>query len=171
MRRAALILALLASPAAAEVVTSDAGFVTTNVANVTAPPAEVWAALIAPARYWNPQHSYSGQAASMTMEARAGGCFCEALADGGSVEHMRVVMVMPRRTLRLSGGLGPMQSEGVAGSLTWQVELAEDGGTRITQTYVVGGNMRMDRTEIARGVDMVLREELERLAALFPRPR
>lgn len=171
MRRAALLFALLASPAAAEVVTSDAGFVTTNSATVPAAPAQVWAALIAPARYWNPQHSYSGQAASMTIEARAGGCFCEALADGGSVEHMRVVMVMPNRTLRLSGGLGPLQSEGLVGSLTWQLEPAEGGGTRITQTYVVGGNMRMDRAVIAPGVDMVLREQLERLAALFPRPR
>ena len=170
MRRAALILALLASPSSAEVVTSDAGFVSTNSATVAAPPAEVWAALIAPARYWNPQHSYSGQAASMTLEARAGGCFCEVLADGGSVEHMRVVMVMPRRTLRLAGGLGPLQGEGLAGSLTWQLEAAE-GGTRITQTYVVGGNMRMDRAAMAPGVDMVLREQLERLAALFPQRR
>ena len=169
MRRAALLLALLASPAAAEVVTSDAGFVITNRATVAAPPAEVWAALITPARYWNPQHSYSGQARNMTLEARAGGCFCEALADGGSVEHMLVVMVMPNRTLRLSGGLGPLQSEGLAGALTWQLEPAE-GGTRITQTYVVGGNMRMDRAVVAPGVDMVLREQLERLAALFPRP-
>jgi len=170
MRRAFLLFALLAAPAGAEVVTSDAGFVITNQATAAAPPAQVWAALIAPARYWNPAHSYSGQAGALTLEARAGGCFCEALPEGGSVEHMRVVMVMPNRTLRLSGGLGPLQSEGLAGALTWQLEPFE-GGTRITQTYVVGGNMRLDRAVIAPAVDGVLREQLTRLAALFPAAR
>jgi hypothetical protein len=83
---------------------------------------------------------------------------------------MRVVMVMPNRTLRLSGGLGPLQSEGLAGALTWQLEPVE-GGTRITQTYIVGGNMRLDRAAIAPAVDGVLREQLTRLAALFPDAR
>jgi len=158
------------APAAAEVTINDQGFTTRNVVTIAAPPAQVWAALVAPARYWDPAHSYSSVAANLTLEPRAGGCFCEALEGGGSVEHMRVVMVMPNRTLRLSGALGPLQSEGLAGALTWQLEAA-DGGTRVTQTYVVGGNMRHDRAAIGPGVDAVLREQLTRLAALFPRAR
>lgn len=166
----ALLCFTAAAPAGAEVVTSDAGFVTTNSAVIAAPPAEIWAALIAPARYWNPEHSYSGVAANFSLEARAGGCFCEALENGGSIEHMRVVLVQPGQALRLVGGLGPLQSEGAAGALTWRLEPAP-GGTRLTQTYVVGGNMRFDRAATAPIVDRVLREQLTRLAALFPAAR
>lgn len=168
MRHIILLAALsaIAAPAAAEVTTSDHGFVVRNNATVTAPPAEVWAALIQPSRYWNPEHSYSGNGANLTLEPRAGGCFCEALPDGGSVEHLRVTMVQPNRMLRLSGALGPLGTEGLAGGLTWQLEPA-DGGTRVTQTYVVGGNMRFDRATIAPAVEGALREQLTRLAALF----
>lgn len=169
MRPIVLLAALsaIAAPAVAEVTTSDQGFVVRNSATVAAAPAEVWAALVQPSRYWNPEHSYSGNGANLTLEPRAGGCFCETLPDGGSVEHLRVTMVQPNRLLRLSGALGPLGTEGLAGGLTWQLEPA-DGGTRITQAYVVGGNMRFDRATIAPAVDGVLREQLTRLAALFP---
>ncbi len=168
MRGLVVALSLIAVPAAAEVTTSDNGFVARNTALIAAPPAEVWAALVQPSRYWNPAHSYSGQSANLSLEARAGGCFCETLAYGGSVEHLRVTMVQPNRLLRLSGALGPLGTEGLAGGLSWQLEAA-DGGTRVTQTYVVGGNMRFERATIAPAVDGVLREQLERLAALFRR--
>ena len=80
---------------------------------------------------------------------------------------MRVVMVQPNQMLRLTGALGPLQSEGLAGALTWQLEESE-GGTRITQTYSVGGHMQFDRETLAPVVDGVVREQLDRLAALFP---
>lgn len=156
----------LASPVAAEVTISDTGFATSNTVTVAASPAEVWAALVEPSRYWNGDHSWSGEAANFSMEPRAGGCFCEALPNDGSVEHMRVIMVQPGQMLRLAGALGPLQSEGLAGALTWQLEESE-GGTRITQTYSVGGHMQFDREELAPVVDGVVREQLDRLAALF----
>ncbi len=161
-------VAVLAGPAGAEVTSNDQGFVVQNSAVAAAPPTAVWAALVQPSRYWNPEHSFSGNAANLSIESRAGGCFCEALPNGGSVEHMRVVMVQPGQLLRLSGALGPLQSEGLAGGLTWQLEAVE-GGTRISQTYVVGGNMRFERASFLPIVDGVLREQLQRLAALFPR--
>lgn len=167
MRCLLLVVLFAAAPAAAEVTTSDQGFIVRNSTTIAAPPAEVWAALIQPSRYWNPAHSYSGDSANMSLEPRAGGCFCEALPDGGSVEHLRVTMVQPNQVLRLSGALGPLGTEGLAGGLTWQLEAA-DGGTRVTQTYVVGGNMRFERAVISAGVDGVLREQLTRLSALFP---
>ena len=46
-------------------------------------------------RWWNPEHSYSGVAANFSIDARAGGCFCERLKDG-SVAHMTVVFVAAR---------------------------------------------------------------------------
>lgn len=162
------VLMLAAAPAAADVKISESGFVVENKAVVAAAPDAVWGALAAPARYWNPDHSYSGKAENFTLDAKAGGCFCEALPGGGSVEHMRVVLVMPGSALRLIGGLGPLQSEGVAATLTWALKPVA-GGTEITQTYVVGGNMRFDVPATAPVVGQVLNEQLTRLAALFPK--
>lgn len=167
MRFILLALMLAATPAAADVKVSEAGFVVENKAVASAAPDAVWAALVAPARYWNPDHSYSGKAENFTLDAKAGGCFCEALSSGGSVEHMRVVFAMPGNTLRLVGGLGPLQSEGVAATLTWALK-SVPGGTEITQTYVVGGHMRFDVPATAPLVGQVLDEQLKRLAALFP---
>lgn len=169
MSRKCLILAasVVASPLNAEVTLSDTGFTANNSAAVSASPAEVWVRLIDPAQYWNPDHSWFGEASGLSLDPVAGGCFCEANDSGGSAEHMRVVMVQPDQMLRLLGALGPLQSEGLVGALTWQLEEIE-GGTRITQTYSVGGHMQFDREELAPVVDGVVREQLDRLVALFP---
>src|SRR5690242_9471802 len=117
-----------ASPAGAEVAAlSESGFVSHNEAVVAAAPAEVWGALLMPARWWNGEHTYSGNSANLSLAANAGGCFCEVIpaADGGPaghIEHMRVVYLAPNATLRLNGGLGPLQSEAVTGVLTMALE-------------------------------------------------
>jgi hypothetical protein len=160
-----------AAPAAAEVqAVSERGFVSHNVAEVSASPAEAWAMLFKPAAWWNGEHSYSGSAANMTIEPVAGGCFCEAIpatsgGAAGQVEHMRVLHLDPRvRTLRMSGALGPLQSEAITGVLTMTVE-ASGSGSRITWDYVVGGYMRMPMDRVAPLVDTVVGEQLSRLAA------
>jgi hypothetical protein len=165
------IAVLAASPAAAEVtVSSDAGFVSHNEVEVPVGTAEAWAALFKPSGWWNPEHSYSGDSANMTLAPVAGGCFCEAIpsANGGpagEVEHMRVLYVDPAvHTLRLVGALGPLQSEAVTGVLTVTVEPA-GSRTKIIWDYVVGGYMRSPITKIAPIVDRVVGEQLTRLAA------
>lgn len=173
-------LSTVSAPAAAEVVTTgDGGFLSRNAVEVRGSPAEAWAALLEPRRWWNKAHTYSGDAANLSIEARAGGCFCEALpqaaaagpASGagsptkvGGVEHMRVVLVQPGQVLRLTGGLGPLQSEPVAAVLTMTLKPVP-GGTRILWEYVVGGTMRYKTAEIAPAVDKVMGEQLTRLAA------
>jgi hypothetical protein len=139
------LAAALATPAAAEVVaSSDDGFVSHTVVEVAATPAEAWARLSEPGQWWNSEHTYSGDAANLTIEPVAGGCFCETIpaANGvaaGQVEHMRVVYVDPRaRTLRLRGSLGPLQAEALTGVLTMTVQ-PSDTGAKITWDYVVGG--------------------------------
>ena len=62
MRFILLALMLAATPAvadvpAADVKVSETGFVVENRAVASAAPDAVWAALVAPARYWNPDHS------------------------------------------------------------------------------------------------------------------
>ena len=158
--------AVLSLPAQAEVLkSSEAGFTARNALVIAARPDQVWASLIVPARWWNPAHSWSGMAANFSLDARAGGCFCEALPNGGSVEHQRVVFSNPGKLLRLSGGLGPLQPEAISAVLGW--ELKPDGeGTRLTQTYVVGGHVDGGLGAWAAPVDGVIREQLERLARL-----
>lgn len=163
----ALAAALAAAPlaAAAEVPTSsDAGFVSHNEVLVAGAPQTAWDALMRPGDWWDSAHTYSGDATNMRIEPTAGGCFCEGIpATGGEIEHMRVIYVVPESTLRLTGGLGPLQSEAVTGVLT--ITLAPEGEmTRISWDYVVGGYMRMPMAELAPLVDQVVGEQLLRLA-------
>jgi len=161
----AALLLLAAAPAAAEVVAaSPGGFHLKATATVAATPEAVWAVLVQPARWWNGSHSYSGDAANITLDARAGGCWCEALPGGGSVEHGVAMFVRPGRALRLRAAFGPLQSEGVAGAVTWALKPVA-GGTEITQSYVVGGYVRGGAETLAAPVDAVMSEALGRLAA------
>lgn len=160
------------SPALANVAeSSDRGFVVRQVAEVPVAPAEVWQLMVTPSQWWNPAHTFSANAANLSLDERAGGCWCEILrnpdspnaAPLGSVEHMRVIYIERDRALRLSGGLGPLQSEAVNGTMTFQLKGGE-GGTRILLEYVVSGYMRMPTAQISPAVDAVLGEQLSRLA-------
>ena len=164
---------VLAGPAQAEIVArSEAGFVSRHVADVTASPGDAWTMLVDVASWWNGEHSYSGDAGNLSIEPRAGGCFCEVLpGEGdkgwlnprGGVEHMRVVFVDKDKALRMAGALGPLQSEGLSGALTITLKPV-DGGTRITWEYVVGGYMRYKPEQILPAVDKVLGDQVSRLA-------
>ena len=66
-------------------------------------------------------HTVSKDAANLSLELRAGGCFCERLKDGGSVQHLQVAYTAPWAGLRLRGALGPLQMEGVDGALAWRI--------------------------------------------------
>lgn len=158
------------SPASAE--KSAAAFVARTQVEVPAPPNEAWETLIAPERWWDKAHTWSGDAANLSLNAQAGGCFCERLpvaigtsrqGRAGSVEHLHVVHVRPGKLLRMSGALGPLQGEAVAATLTITLE-STNVGTRITWEYVVGGYMRFRPTEIGPGVAGVLAGQLGRLA-------
>lgn len=167
---AGLALAGIAQGASAEVTDrSEAGFATRDTRIVGAAPDEVWAALIEPAGWWSAAHSWSGDAANLALEPRAGGCFCERLpgaeaVPAGSVEHMTVIHAAPGALLRMRGALGPLQAEALAATLTIELEPAA-GGTEIAWSYVVGGMSRIALEQIAPAVDGVMSEQLDRLAA------
>ena len=153
--------------ARAEVVkASETGFVTQSTASVKAGPEFAWDMLVQPARWWNPDHSWSLDGNNFRLEPVAGGCFCETLPGGGSVEHMRVIQAVPGKMLRMSGALGPLQSEAYTGTLTIELDVI-DGATQITWTYVVAGYGRYPLDQLAAPVDGVQAEQLERLANLL----
>lgn len=164
MRAALLALAFVATPARAEIKTlRDSGFAVERVVSVPAPPATAWDAVIHPARWWNGQHSWSGSAVNLSIDPRAGGCFCERW-PAGSVEHGRVIFAQPGKLLRLSAPLGPLQGEAVTTVLSFTL-VAEGKGTRITVSYVVGGFARPGMLTLAPAVDGVISEQADRLAA------
>jgi uncharacterized protein YndB with AHSA1/START domain len=161
---AAFILALgSAGLARAEVrETREGAFVIETTMMADAAPASVYRDLIRVALWWHPEHTWSGSTRNLKLDARAGGCFCEKLPGGGSVQHGRVVFAQPGKQLRLEAALGPLQEMAVAGVLTFV--LAPDGpGTRITMTYRVAGQLTMDSAKLAPLVDQVMGIQLGRL--------
>ena len=82
---------------------------------------------------------------------------------------MRVIYAAPGERLRMSGALGPLQSEAVIGTLTIDLSSAP-GGTEVSWTYVVGGNARFALPEVAGAVDMVLGEQMRRLVSNLESP-
>lgn len=142
------------------------GFVLRHEASINASRAKVYDTLVKQVGFWwNPEHTYSGDAKNLSIDARPGGCFCERLADGG-VEHLRVVYVAPREVLRMSGGLGPLQASGLAGSLTWKLT-STPTGTTVELTYSVGGFIEGGFERIAPAVEAVLWEQLQRLKSFI----
>ena len=161
---AAIVLAqAVAGPASAEVKSVSAnGFEVVSIATIAAPADRVYAALGEVGHWWDPSHTFSRDAANLSMELRAGGCFCERLKDGGSVQHLQVVYAAPGQGLRLRGALGPLQTEGVDGTLSWTLKPGE-GGTAVTLSYVLGGYIRSGMEQWAPRIDRVLEEQLQRL--------
>lgn len=140
-----------------------AGFVVKHEVQVKAAPARTWEALLQVGRWWNPSHSWSGDAKNLTIDPRAGGCFCESLPGGGGVEHLRVVFFKPNELLRMAGALGPLQTMGATGHLAFQLT-ADGTGTRIAASYIVGGWSEGGLDKMGPLVGMVLREQVDRLA-------
>jgi hypothetical protein len=167
MRVLAVVALISAGPLAAEVKSvTDHGFEVAGTAAVKASPADVYEALGKVGNWWSPAHTYSGDARNMTIVVEPGGCFCEAVpAQGARIEHGRVVYLQPGKMMRLSAALGPLQSEGVSGALTWAIKPLPDGQTEIAMNYVVGGYVRGGIRPYAPLVDMVMSEQLSRLKA------
>jgi len=139
------------------------GFLVKFEVSVNAPAAKVYDALVGQiGSWWDSEHTYSGDAKNLSIDARPGGCFCEKLPNGGGIEHARVIYVAPREVLRLSGALGPLQASGVVGTLTWK--LTGDGDhTRIQLSYSAGGFIDGGFEKIAPAVESVIRGQLDRL--------
>jgi hypothetical protein len=159
----ALTTALLFVPAAHAKVASQSasGFVVAHEADVAVDPKAAYEAFIKIGNWWSDTHSFSGAAKNISIESKAGGCWCETLPNGGSVRHMTVVHANPGALLVFSGGLGPLQFMGVAGSMKVSFK-AQDKGTHVSVVYAVGGYDPGNFQEISKGVDAVLGEQIRR---------
>jgi uncharacterized protein YndB with AHSA1/START domain len=159
-----LILVMLAGPPAqsAPQVTAN-GFLVKLEANINAPAAKVYEAMVGQVgSWWNPEHTYSHDAKNLSIDPHPEGCFCEKLPNGGGIEHLRVIYVSPPQVVRFSGALGPLQASGVAGSMTWKLTSGTEN-TRIQLSYSVGGFIDGGFEKIAPAVEAMLQEQLDRL--------
>ena len=163
-RYALAITYLLSASVRAEV--KDAkpnGFTIENSQVVSVDAKTAWDALVNHVGEWWPKdHTWWGDASKLSIQPRAGGCFCE--IDGPKQAwHMTVTFVDPEQTLRMTGGLGPLQGMGLDGALEWRLAKAE-GGTRITLWYRAGGYTPEDLTKFVPVVDQVQGMQLGGLA-------
>src|SRR5918911_314155 len=110
-----LVMLALAAGRASALDVTPTGFLVRYELNIAAPTAKVYDSLINVGSWWSEKHTYSGDSRNLSIDARAGGCFCEKLPNGGSVQHMEVVQARPGKLLRLYGGLGPLQGLAAAG--------------------------------------------------------
>ncbi|MEO8485906.1 MAG: ATPase [Betaproteobacteria bacterium] len=128
---------------------------------VAAAPSAVYAALGQVDRWWSGEHTYSGDAANLSIAMQPGGCFCERWPNG-AVEHGRVVMLMRDQVVRLDAALGPLQNKAVSGVLTFVLK-PEEGATSVTVGYRVNGTVASALDKDAVAVDGVLGTQLQRL--------
>ncbi len=149
--------------AAAEVADSSAtGFTVKATLSIQAAPDEVYRRLIRIGDWWDSEHTFSSDAHNLSIEEKAGGCFCEKLPNGGGVRHLEVLFVAPGKVLRMGGGLGPLQGIAANGSMTIKLTPA-DGGTKLETTYAVAGYLPAGMNTLAAPVDLVLTNQFVRL--------
>jgi uncharacterized protein YndB with AHSA1/START domain len=161
-----LVSLLAAGQAAAEVVdTSPTSLTVESSVEVDAMPTAAFEKFTRdlPA-WWDPAHTWSGDAANLSLEPLAGGCFCEKLPSaGGSVQHGRVIFWQPGKLLRLDAALGPFQEMAVQGVLTFRFAPQDSGkGSRVTVNYRVSGAISMDPVKLAPMVDGMLAGQMHR---------
>lgn len=169
LRIAALLAVVSALPAAAAVSgVSASAFLVTHKVETKAAPSAVFDALGQPAKWWDEKHTWSGSAENLHLRLVAGGCFCENWSRN-AVEHARVIAVIPGKSLRLDGALGPLQEMAVTGILDFRLQ-PKDTGTALTVTYRVRGSADAALDKIAPTVDKVIGEQVQRLARLVDAP-
>lgn len=152
----------------AEVISSSsAGFTVKHSAVVGGTPDKVYASIVDVAKWWESAHTYSGSSQNMSINPVPGGCFCEKLPDGGGVQHMTVIFASKGKTLRMTGGLGPLQASAVLGVMSFDM-VKVDSGTRVTVTYTTAGVLESGGLDtMAAPVDGVLGIQFARLKAVI----
>ncbi|HEV7229618.1 hypothetical protein [Brevundimonas sp.] len=127
-----------AAPAAAEIVSrSENGFTLKFVSSTDIDPADIPTALEDVALWWDGDHSYTGDAANLSLDLSPGGCWCEKMPDGTAFDHGRTVSVAADR-IKFSAPFGPLRGKATTADLivTWP---GANRGWDVTWTMVVEG--------------------------------
>ena len=155
-------LFLLSAAALADVISKgDTGFTLVITGEVKTTPVEAYDQFIRIEEWWLKGHTWYGKSENLSIEPRAGGCFCEISGDN-QVLHMLVSYVQPGVELKMVGGLGSLQMMGVHGGMSWRFEPMADG-TRIIQPYNVTGYAPGGLKDVADIVDSIQTSQLNAL--------
>ena len=161
---AAAVLLLVALPAQSEVVAStDASFHIRIQLELPVPPGEAYNKFIDIGSWWDSNHTWFGDAAGLSIEPKAGGCFCERDGDRSAL-HMLVSYVNPGQEIKMVGGLGPLQGLGLHGAMSFRF-VTVDGKHFLVHEYRVIGTVENGLKNLADVVDQVQRGQLDRLVA------
>lgn len=166
LRSAQLVILVAAlsvqANASAEVVEASAThFVLRHESASDLSPDELWQRLVQPAAWWHPDHTYSGDAANLSLDLQAGGLWREDW-DGGSVAHGRVLYAKPGQMLRLEAPFGPLQ--GLGAYTIWTITIAPGkDGSIVVFDEVATGPPSADLASVAEAVDFVKGEAIRRL--------
>lgn len=77
------------------------------------------------------------------------------------MRHMDVVFHQPGKTIRMTGGLGPLQGMGVSGALTYSF-INDGSGSKLNVVYNVAGAEFLKLDRIADPVKEVLSMQMDR---------
>ena len=161
-----ILLAVIATTSMlkSEVISSDENAFHLKITQeVSATPSDAYTQFLNVGEWWSSEHTWFGDAKNMTIEPKAGGCFCER-ANGNEVMHMQVSAVFVDKEIVMLGGLGPLQKMGITGVMTWRFEMLESGKTQITNEYRVIGHGQDDMPGFAEIVNKVQTLQLGLLA-------
>lgn len=168
---ALLILLPMSFQLQAEVInSSEHGFTLRIEKTVNSDAMTAYRQFIRIGEWWDAEHTWFGEAENLSLEPRAGGCFCEKSA-GREVLHMTVTYVDPGREVRMTGGLGPLQMMGVHGGWSWQFSALPDDTTKIILNYQVVGFLADGLDSLAAVVDGVQTSQVERLVSVIEQTR
>tara|TARA_X000000950_G_scaffold243510_2_gene298823 strand:+ start:160678 stop:161211 length:534 start_codon:yes stop_codon:yes gene_type:complete len=154
----------------AEVVRSaDDGFQLRLERTSSASADETYARLLDIASWWQGSHTYSGDAANLSLEGDEVGSVWLEEWDNGNVEHGHVIAALQQNgnyLIRFEAALGPLQNIGVNAVLTIMVEgNGTPGESRLVFEYFVTGASFQSLSDIAPVVDAVLTTQIDRLAS------
>ncbi len=161
--KAIYFLLLLSFNLNAEVISSDSnGFLIQIESDVAVNASTTYNQFIKVGDWWNAEHTYFGKSENLSLQATAGGCFCE-IEGNNQVLHMTVSYVDPGKEIRMIGGLGPLQMMGVYGGMSWKFVSTGKNKTRIIHRYQVSGYTDGGLDKLADIVDKVQTIQVESL--------
>jgi uncharacterized protein YndB with AHSA1/START domain len=164
-----LLVLMLAPPLRADVVSSsDTHYVLRLEARADLPPAMLWKRLVNPAAWWSADHSYSGDAANLSLDVGAGGLWKESWGNN-SVVHGRLLTAIEGQLLRLEAPFGPLQAKGAY--VIWTISLKPDGeGTLVVFDEVAHAPAGSNMIELAPAVHGVKQAAIESLTRSIDSP-
>ena len=133
-----------------------------ETATFSVPPAKAYAAMLEVGKWWGSDHTFSGRRLQHVARGEARRLLVRAAAfrRRRAAHDGRVAASGPHGPP--VGGLGPLQTMGVAGSMEWKFDPAENGTTKVELRYTVGGySARGGFKQLAPGVESVLKTQFD----------